>query len=197
MELNKKVKIFGKQIPAVLLALVAMTALASAGLLSYYGKAVGTATVSQSVKLSATDGINTVTAEGDGAAIPFDINVFAGDPFKNGLADLDNDGDKDDQITYFELSNDASASANVKIPIISKDIDGDGKEELLNVDLVTYENGACTTTSLDSEITDGTYDVIVPAKGKGTVQFCVVGTFKLNTKPGTYQNAITIQVNTV
>jgi len=49
MELNKKVKIFGKQIPAVLIALVAIAGLASAGLLSYYGKVTGTASVSQSV----------------------------------------------------------------------------------------------------------------------------------------------------
>jgi hypothetical protein len=59
MELNKKVKIFGKQIPAVLLALVAIAGLASAGLLTYYGMITGTATVEQSVKLDGNQcGIN-------------------------------------------------------------------------------------------------------------------------------------------
>jgi hypothetical protein len=49
--MSKKVTIFGKNISAVLLALVAVAGLASAGLLTIYGRIVGTATVEQSVKL--------------------------------------------------------------------------------------------------------------------------------------------------
>ena len=48
---SKKVKLFGKQISAVALALIAIAGLASAGLLRYYGMITGTATVEQSVKL--------------------------------------------------------------------------------------------------------------------------------------------------
>jgi len=47
----RKIKIFGKQISTVLLALLLTGGLASAGLLSYYGMLVGTAKVEQSVKL--------------------------------------------------------------------------------------------------------------------------------------------------
>jgi hypothetical protein len=47
-----KMKVFGRTVPAVAIALVAMAALASAGLLSYYGMITGTATVSQSVRVN-------------------------------------------------------------------------------------------------------------------------------------------------
>jgi hypothetical protein len=49
MKFNKKVKVFGRSIPAVAIALIAIAALASAGLLTMYGMITGTATVSQSV----------------------------------------------------------------------------------------------------------------------------------------------------
>jgi hypothetical protein len=55
MKFNKKVKFFGRSIPAVAIALIAIAALASAGLLSYYGKITGTATVSQSVLVDGKD----------------------------------------------------------------------------------------------------------------------------------------------
>jgi Ca2+-binding RTX toxin-like protein len=47
-----KMKVFGRTVPAVAIALVAMAALASAGLLSYYGMITGTATVHQSLVIS-------------------------------------------------------------------------------------------------------------------------------------------------
>jgi hypothetical protein len=47
-----KMKVFGRTVPAVAIALVAMAALASAGLLSYYGMITGTATVTQSLVIS-------------------------------------------------------------------------------------------------------------------------------------------------
>jgi hypothetical protein len=52
MNLGKKVKIFGKQIPIAAIALLAIAGLASAGLLSYYGIITGTATVKQSLVIS-------------------------------------------------------------------------------------------------------------------------------------------------
>jgi hypothetical protein len=53
--MSKKVKFFGRSIPAVAIALIAIAALASAGLLSYYGMITGTATVSQSVLVDGYD----------------------------------------------------------------------------------------------------------------------------------------------
>ncbi len=47
----KKINIFGKQISAIILGLTLMAALASAGLLTYFGMITGTAEVSQSVTL--------------------------------------------------------------------------------------------------------------------------------------------------
>jgi hypothetical protein len=55
MNLGKKVKIFGKQIPIAAIALLAIAGLASAGLLSYYGIITGTATVEQSVLVDGKD----------------------------------------------------------------------------------------------------------------------------------------------
>lgn len=48
---KQKVTVFGKQVSVVVLALVAMAGMASAGLLSFYGMITGTAIVAQSVKL--------------------------------------------------------------------------------------------------------------------------------------------------
>jgi hypothetical protein len=47
-----KMKVFGRTVPAVAIALIAMAALASAGLLSYYGMITGTAKVQQSLVIS-------------------------------------------------------------------------------------------------------------------------------------------------
>jgi hypothetical protein len=66
MNLGKKVKIFGKQIPIAAIALLAIAGLASAGLLSYYGIIKGTATISQSVKL---DGKSCTGTQGEGCTV--------------------------------------------------------------------------------------------------------------------------------
>jgi len=69
--MSKKVKFFGRSIPAVAIALIAIAALASAGLLSYYGMITGTATVSQSVKVDGKDvktGSLTITYDASGVA---------------------------------------------------------------------------------------------------------------------------------
>jgi hypothetical protein len=99
MELNKKVKIFGKQVPAVLLALVAMTALASAGLLSYYGMITGTATVSQGVVLEIYDTSKNLLAkaQGDGSPIALTADVVAGSI----LTDFKYDGE---EVGYLNIS---------------------------------------------------------------------------------------------
>jgi hypothetical protein len=67
--MSKKVKVFGRSIPAVAIALIAIAALASAGLLSYYGKLVGTATVSQSVKVDGRSYTESITGAWDGSFV--------------------------------------------------------------------------------------------------------------------------------
>ncbi len=52
---SKKLAFFGRQISVTVLALLALTSLASAGLLSYYGMVTGTATVTQSVLFDGND----------------------------------------------------------------------------------------------------------------------------------------------
>jgi hypothetical protein len=86
MKMNKKVKIFGKQIPAVLLALVAIAGLASAGLLSYYGMITGTAKVEQSVVLDDTPCITP-----DACVIKPTYSVVGGDTYIDGPHSLIND----------------------------------------------------------------------------------------------------------
>jgi hypothetical protein len=68
MKFNKKVKVFGRSIPAVAIALIAIAALASAGLLSYYGMITGTATVSQSVKVDGKSYTEPITYTYSGVA---------------------------------------------------------------------------------------------------------------------------------
>ncbi len=91
--MSKKVTIFGKQMSAVLIALLAMTGLASAGLLSYYGLAVGTATVEQSVKL---DGNECTGGDYEACTITYTVGVspaVAGSTYTNGPFELTNDAE--------------------------------------------------------------------------------------------------------
>jgi len=80
--MSKKVKFFGRSIPAVAIALVAMAALASAGLLSYYGMITGPATVHQSLVIS-SDGSTWKECTGgyyDNCKITYDATeITAGD----------------------------------------------------------------------------------------------------------------------
>jgi hypothetical protein len=86
------VKFFGRSIPAVAIALIAIAALASAGLLSYYGMLVGTATVAQSVKL---DG-KTCNADYSACTIEYTVGAsptLAGSNYINGPYALTNDAE--------------------------------------------------------------------------------------------------------
>jgi len=89
----KKINIFGRQISAVLLGLILMAALASAGLLSYYGMITGTATVEQSVKLS-EDGTTWLECTGgnyENCKITYSIQSVAGNVTVKGPYHLKND----------------------------------------------------------------------------------------------------------
>jgi hypothetical protein len=105
-------KVFGRTVPAVAIALVAMAALASAGLLSYYGMITGTATVSQGVVLEIYDTTNTLLAraQGNGSPIALSADVVAGSI----LTDFKYDGSK---VGYLNISYlaDGTVPAQLKI----------------------------------------------------------------------------------
>jgi hypothetical protein len=94
-----KMKVFGRTVPAIAIALVAMAALASAGLLSYYGMITGTAKVSQGVVLEIYDTENKflARAEGNGSPIALSADVVAGSI----LTDFKYDGSK---VGYLNIS---------------------------------------------------------------------------------------------
>jgi len=75
-------KVFGRTVPAIAIALIAMAALASAGLLSYYGMITGTATVHQSLVIS-SDGSTwkeCIGGDYDNCKITYDATeITAGD----------------------------------------------------------------------------------------------------------------------
>jgi hypothetical protein len=104
--MSKKVKFFGRSIPAVAIALIAIVALASAGLLTMYGKLVGTAEVHQSVKLY--DGTKWLECTGGNysqCTIEYTVgesSAVAGSTYVNGP---------------FNLKNDAQIPATVKLQI--------------------------------------------------------------------------------
>jgi hypothetical protein len=94
MNLGKKVKIFGKQIPIAAIALLAIAGLASAGLLSYYGKITGTATVEQSVFL---DGKN---VKNGSLEITYSYTGVAGDTVVDGPHKLVNNANVPAKINF-------------------------------------------------------------------------------------------------
>jgi hypothetical protein len=82
--MSKKVKFFGRTVPAVAIALIAIAALASAGLLSYYGMITGTATVSQSVLVDGKSYTEPIT---------YTYSGVAGNTVVDGPHNLTNDAD--------------------------------------------------------------------------------------------------------
>jgi len=77
--MKKSAKFFGKSLLALALGIIAVAGLGIAGLLSYYGRIVGTATVSQGVVLEVyDDGNRLARAQGDGTPITLSAEVIAG-----------------------------------------------------------------------------------------------------------------------
>jgi len=134
--MSKKVKFFGRSIPAVAIALIAIAALASAGLLTMYGKLVGTAEVHQSVKLY--DGTKWLECTGGNysqCTIEYTVGespAVAGSTYVNGP---------------FNLKNDAQVPATVKLVTTQCIKD--------SVDCATEgHKEAGITTTYSTEITD-------------------------------------------
>jgi hypothetical protein len=151
MELNKKVKIFGKQIPAVLLALVAMAALASAGLLSYYGMITGTATVEQSVlvdEYDITHGTITEPFSVKGGETKETSHTITDQSSQAALVKLDSIvtsgsyGGGEVRITYgFTLSSLASTTPGEEVDVLRMPVDMTWSD-LINVSYIFKMNSA-------------------------------------------------------
>jgi len=178
MELNKKVKILGKQIPAVLIALVAIAGLASAGLLSYYGKVVGTATVSQSVQVSLNGQDWKQCTEAGACDLTFTVNPVAGDPIT--------------QTVYVE--NTANAQANVKLDTTCP-TDFPTKDETTPGEVNCYEDAGKTKlgVTIDYAVKDKGGTTVSPTNGvyslsKASSPYTldITYTFAINTEPKSY-----------
>ncbi|MEM5805448.1 MAG: hypothetical protein QW676_02860 [Candidatus Aenigmatarchaeota archaeon] len=171
--------------------MLALAGVASAGLLSYYGKVVGTATVSQSVKLSDYDANGQIIQEIDyTGTITYSGSVVAGDTLVNG-------NDASTSIEYFKVKNYATESgANVKVGI---DNDGDDQIDdtslldsaIDSVEFVEYSSGTCTNTEIGSEIT-GKVGRELTLNAGGEQDFCIQIKFKINAEPGSYVNNVKV-----
>jgi hypothetical protein len=177
--MKKSAKFFGKSLLALALGIIAVAGLAVAGLLSYYGKVVGTVTVHQSVILRAYDsnnnklGESTPTSDGNPADLTCTGSVTAGDTLTNCQI-------SSSSVAYFALENTAqTATATVTLSgSVSPNDISDG------VKFVTYENG-CTNTQITGPQT---------INAGGSLKFCVLVPTKVNAQPTTA--TITVTANT-
>ena len=145
--LGKKISVFGKSLPAIVIALVICAGLGSAALLSYYGTITGQATVSQSVKL---DGF-----AWDSTANIYDASPVAGSTVVDGP---------------HVLTNDAEVPATVKFETSCVDSEEESCSEGITTTYVTaefQEEGTGTAEWSNEQASSGSYSakLTVPAGG--------------------------------
>ena len=172
----KKMKNLYKSLLSTVIALSLVAGLGIAGLLQYYGKVVGTATVSQSVQVSA-DGVTWLTcigATGEGCTIEDTYFTTAGNT----------------QYNEYYIKNNAEINASIKID----DEDTPEEVEMLEVAVVDLDTNC-------SELGDEDYSNI---KGPGnepvstsldageTKKICEKVKFAINTQAGDYNVTIAV-----
>jgi len=161
--MDRRIKILGRDVPVILLTIIAITSLASAALLSYYGEVVGTATIEQSVKIDGKIWNQTIEETITGVA----GNTYA---------------------TKHTITNDASQEAQISIVTVSKtgpenyDPEGAG---------VTVSYGSPGQDGECGDGNDGPAPTSVPAGG--SVDFCIYYEFAINAYPGTYTVTTEVQ----
>jgi hypothetical protein len=171
--MKKSAKFLGKSLLALALGIIAVAGLAVAGLLSFYGKVVGTATVSQSVQVS-EDGDNWLTCSdtnGGGCTITDTFNVIAGNT---------------EYRTYY-VKNNAGVAATIKIDDVS------------TLEVVDELGVAVVGTGTDCD-ESVTYTDILGSAGPLSVtlnpgeekKICEKVKFKINTLAGTYEVVLTV-----
>lgn len=165
---SERITIFGKQVSAIVLGLLVMAGLASAGLISYYGMVVGTATVTQSVKL---DDQTCIDASGGDCTATDTFTTVGGDTIYK----------------KYKLTNDASVSADVQISYEPTDDAYTVGYVVVEVeDQDAYDALDCSEQSF----TDSTIDTTLEA-GK-MYAFCTAYQFAINALANEY--AITTSI---
>ncbi len=168
-------KKFFKSLPVIVIALVALSGLAIAGLLSYYGKVVGTATVEQSVRIDDKPYTQEITET--------IRDAVAGNTYYGGLHTLKNFGGQSAPITVTTSLKTGPAGAEL----------GSGKD--VEVRYVYADNDAgtynCQFESGD-EITPINWSEVSPLEQNEEVHFCIEYKFNIAAIPGDYEITTTV-----
>jgi len=172
--MKKSAKFFGKSLLALALGVIAVAGLAVAGLLNYYGKVVGTVTVSQSVQVS-KDGDTWLTCsgtEGEGCTISDTFNVVAGDTVYR---------------TYY-VKNNAGVDANINID------DESTPSEVEELGVAVVDTGTnCDDASVTYTNVLGAAGPLSSTLSSGqTKQICEKVKFRINTLASNYD--VTLKV---
>ncbi len=175
-------KKFFKSLPVIVIALVALSGLAIAGLLSYYGKFTGTAAVEQSVKVSLDKSTWYSCTSNNGALqcdLSFDVSGVAGDSITKDVY----------------LKNDATANAVVKLDTTCP-TDFPTKEETTSGEVKCYADeakqklGVTITYKLedkDNNTVDSTNGKYTLENGKSPYKLTISYTFVINAEPKDYE----------
>jgi hypothetical protein len=180
-------KFFGKSLLALALGIIAVAGLAVAGILQFYGKVVGTATVQQSVKVDGNVCQPTSDNPAAGCIVTDTISGVAGDYIWS-----DADSNKDDNQPHV-ISNDASVTAEVTLNSYEADSSGNKlTSETTTVQEIKYftagDDGKCGTGD-DEEISDVDSQkdgIQVTVSKSAPVNLCIRYKFPINAVQGTY-----------
>jgi hypothetical protein len=176
--MKKSAKFLGKSLLALALGIIVVAGLAVAGLLSYYGKVVGTATVSQSVRLvDPTNGDELVCQDSQGSGCTVSnyqyLTIVAGDTGYTGP---------------FELRN--YASSDVSVNIQATVTNGPGGTDGITVTVTGVdENGECSDNVNAPTSVPGR-----SSNSYGVAKFCLKVSSQPNAIAGSYGITTTVSV---
>ena len=161
--MDRRIKILGRDVPVILLTIIAITSLASAALLSYYGTIVGTAQVKQSVLV---DGKNYTTSVQDTIGEAIAGNSYT---FKH------------------YLTNRAEIGATVKLTADNPDTQNE--EDYPEGVTVKYYEATCGDSLPDSiQCTENEIQnpESIEVGAEQNYCFCIEYIFAINAEPGDY-----------
>ena len=176
-------------------AIFAVSALAMAGLLSYYAKVIGTVKVEQAVKLISYGSSGKILEVDYSGTINFYNSGYAGTVLYNGKDTKGTEDTNDDvDIAYFEVHNYAGTdSANVIIALVDENgnILSSLPQEIADLKFVEYDGTQCTTTEIGSPVSGKIARQVTIDPDSG-VNFCIAVKYKINTEPGDYTLRVTV-----
>ena len=183
--MKKSAKFFGKSLLALALGIIAVVGLGIAGLLSYYGKFIGTTAVTQSVQVSLEEsGWKQCTGSPPECELTFIVEGVAGDTIT--------------QNVY--LKNEAQVNANIELQtecpegFPNKNEVSPGQQ----VECKTNDGklGLTVTYSLKdtggNEVNPGDNGVYTLSKDNSPYTLTIDYTFAINAAPGNYQITTTV-----